>query len=332
MQTHRDSAVGVRAGGLRAVVARLLPRHVSRLAAIAAACALVAPLAGCAAPHLESRNADASKLGTCESAYLAAQTGTPALSDGYAAMPTMMRYLVTRAAGEAWITVASACTSRFAEGAMRSAQVSYAAETLGAALGVASPTPPTVDYGDVVRLDAGADALSAMSLAEDRAGFALEVLAARGVGNATLAASDNHKTAAQRLFSLSGASKDPRQKVYAVDQLIAHPDTIEDAAAPGVTAPTVAVIEMDCARAYLDAMRGDDGAAGDSGASGSGTTSGTDAGSSTTSAGSSEASDSSDAAASPSRKTLDWLARMAAARAWRAMELGYPSADSALFR
>ncbi|PLS29107.1 hypothetical protein Uis4E_0841 [Bifidobacterium parmae] len=318
----------------------------SRLAAIATACALVAPLAGCAAPHLESRNADASKLGTCESAYLAAQTGTPALSDGYAAMPAMMRYLVTRAAGEAWITVASACTSRFAEGAMRSAQVSYAAETLGAALGVASPTPPTVDYGEVVRLDAGADALSAMSLAEDRAGFALEVLAARGVDNATLAASDNHKTAAQRLFSLSGASKDPRRKVYAVDQLIAHPDTIEDAAAPGVTAPTVAVIEMDCARAYLDAMGGaDDGATGDSaagsGAAGSSEAAGSSgtSGSSGASGSSSEASDAgasdsgaSGTTASPSRKTLDWLARMAAARAWRAMELGYPSADSVLFR
>lgn len=296
--------------GARPVITRLAPR----LAALAVSCALIAPLAGCAAPHLESRNADASKPGACESAYLTASAGTGGDAGTADEQPMMMRYLNELAATNAWIDVASTCTSRFAEGAMRSAQVAYAAETLGTTLGVTPPTPPTVDYGDVVHLNAGADALAAMSLAEDRAGFALEVLAARGVENATLAASDNHKTAAQRLFSLSGASSDPRKKVYAVDKLIANPDMIDDSAA-GVAAPTVAVVEMDCARAYLDAM---------SGATDTDLTDSTDSTDSTETTGSD--------AVSPSHKTLAWLARMAAARAWRALELGYPSADSALFQ
>lgn len=303
MQTLRDSAIG------------------ARVASIVAACALIAPLAGCSAPHLEARNADAARLGTCESAYLAASDGTPGLSDAYAQRPALMRYLLSRTAGEAWLTVAASCTGRFAEGALRSAQVSAVTQRLGGALGIASPTPPTVDYGDVVALDAAPAALDAISLAEDRAGFSIEVLAARGARNATLAASDNHKTAAQRLFSLSGSTDDPRRKVYAVDELLAHPDTIEDPAT-GVTANTVAVIEMNCARAYLDAIGGADDE--DTGDAASDTTDAAE-----TSDATRDTTGTSDTA---SEKTLHLMARMAAARAWHAMELGYPTGDAALFR
>ncbi|NEG55951.1 hypothetical protein [Bifidobacterium platyrrhinorum] len=294
-----------------AAPSRLAPR----LVASAAAVAMALSLAGCTAPHLESLNADASKPGTCESAYLSASAGSGAAA---ASSPLMMRYLAARTAADAWITVASSCTSRFAEGAMRSAQASYRAQTLGTRLGAPdTPTPSSVDYGEVVHLDVDRDALDAMSLAEDRAGFGLEVLAARGVANATLSASDNHKTAAQRLFSLSGSDKDPRRKVYAVDRLIAHPDVIADPAT-GVTANTVAVIEMNCARAYLDALGGDEDADADA-------------------AGGSAASDDAVTGSSPTKavaastKSLDWLARMASARAWHAMELGYPTADALLF-
>ena len=306
MQTLRDSAIG------------------AHVASIVAACALIAPLAGCSAPHLEARNMDAARLGTCESAYLAAADGTPGLSGAYAARPALMRYLLSRAAGEAWLTVAASCTGRFAEGALRSAQVSAVTQRLGGSLGIASPTPPTVDYGDVVALDAAPAALDAISLAEDRAGFSIEVLAARGARNATLAASDNHKTAAQRLFSLSGSTDDPRRKVYAVDELLAHPDTIEDPAT-GVTANTVAVIEMNCARAYLDAIGGVDDV--DTADAASDTTGAADT--SDTDDATRDTTDTDDTA---SEKTLHLMARMAAARAWHAMELGYPTADAALFR
>ena len=53
-----------------------------------------------------------------------------------------------------------------------------------------------------------------MSLAEDRAGFVMEVLAARDTPGATLSRSDRHKTAGQLLFTASGLSRDPREKVY----------------------------------------------------------------------------------------------------------------------
>ena len=72
-------------------------------------------------------------------------------------------------------------------------------------------------------------------MAEDRAGFAIEVLAARGqTAGATLALSDMHKTAGQQLVALangnfddsgaqssSSGQSDPRPKVYAIDQLLA---------------------------------------------------------------------------------------------------------------
>lgn len=97
----------------------------------------------------------------------------------------------------------------------------------------------------------------AMAVAEDRAGFAIEVLAARGqTAGATLALSDMHKTAGQQLVALangnfddsgaqssSSGQNDPRQKVYAIDQLLANPTTIADKAS-GQTVPTAAAIEM----------------------------------------------------------------------------------------
>ncbi|MBW3093855.1 hypothetical protein KIH75_00520 [Bifidobacterium sp. 64T4] len=133
-------------------------------------------------------------------------------------------------------------------------------------------------------------AASTWAVYEDRAGFSLGVLAARGVAGATLAASDAHKTAAQRLFSLSGASADPRQKVYEVDHLIASPNTIDDPANK-IETSTVAAIEMNCARSYLEALSG---------------------------------------SKHTSRATLAWLADAATAHVWHAFELGYPLFDAAL--
>lgn len=271
-------------------------RLFARMAVALVSCALTVSLAGCSVPRLESEVDAAGKPGACESALESAMDGR---SSSTMSKPLMERYLAARSSADAWLTVASVCDARFAQGVMRAAQSSFTAAVLAARLGVAPASPARVDYADVVRLDLQPSALGAMSLAEDRAGFSIEVLAARGVGEATLALSDNHKTAAQRLFSLSGTSKDPRRKVYAVNALIAHPDRIDDPA-NGIETNTVAAIEMNCARGYLDAMNGN-------------------------------AATGSDGTSSPSRKSVDWLARMAVARAWRALELGYPSFDAALF-
>ena len=146
----------------------------------------------------------------------------------------------------------------------------------------------------------------AMAVAEDRAGFAIEVLAARGqTAGATLALSDMHKTAGQQLVALangnfddsgaqssSSGQNDPRQKVYAIDQLLANPTAIADKAS-GQTVPTAAAIEMDCARAQIKAV--------------------TESKSSTES------------------DTLLILAALAAKHAYTAFQLGYPATDAALF-
>ncbi|MBT1173920.1 hypothetical protein JS528_11415 [Bifidobacterium sp. MA2] len=283
----------------------------ARLRATAVLAAAIMPLAGCSAPHLQAQVDDATTLSTCESAYLEASGGTGAVRRTVGASdarPVMMRYLAARASAAEWTTVAVGCNGRFAEGTLRSAQASYAAQGLAARLGLSSPAPSSVDYGDVVGFDIDPDALAALSLAEDRAGFSIEVLAARKVSGATLAMSDNHKTAAERLFTLSGADKDPRLKVYTVDDLIAHPDAIDDPAT-GIAASTVSVVEMNCAREYVDAITD---AVGES----------DDADSDSTASG---------ATVHASDRTLRWLSRAAASRAWRAFDLGYPAVDAALF-
>lgn len=275
---------------------------------------MIASLSGCASglPHLQAQVDDATALSVCESSYLAATSG----GEGADGRPMMMRYLAARTAADAWTDVAVNCTGRFAEGTLHAAQASYAAQQLASRLGLPALSPATVDYGDVVKLDIADQALDSIALAEDRAGFSIEVLAARKVNGATLAMSDNHKTAAQHLFSLSGTDKDPRRKVYTVDDLISHPDSISDPAT-GITANTVSVVEMNCAREYLDAI---------SGALGESTSSGESA-----SSGESTTDNESDAAIRASAKTLKWLSRVATARAWRAFDLGYPTFDAALF-
>lgn len=254
---------------------------------IAAVCAMLMPLAGCSAPNLEAQVNEATKPDTCESSYESAVAESGTMAAGH---PLMMRYLSATAAASAWSAVASSCPARAVEGVVHSAQSSYTAQVLAPRLGIAAASAPTMDYGSLVQLSMDTDALSKIVLEENRAGFSLGVLAARGVANATLADSDAHKTAAQRLFSLSGAGTDPRQKVYAVDHLIADPHTIDDPANK-IETSTVAAIEMNCARAYLEALSG---------------------------------------SKHISRATLAWLADAATARVWHAFELGYPVFDAAL--
>ncbi|MBM6699758.1 hypothetical protein H7U32_05400 [Bifidobacterium pullorum subsp. saeculare] len=269
-------------------------RAARTVAAGALAAAMAAGTAGCAAPALDARVAADETPSACETAYGRAASLT---ETSVSASPVFQRYLSAREARNAWSTVATACGERFDEGVVRAAQAGARAAALAGSVGLAPGTaagpgaPATVDFDDVVELALPDDAVERLALAEDRAGFATEVLAARQAPGATLAISDNHKAMAERLVSLAPAGGDPRRKVYETEELVAHPDRIEDPAT-GFDAPTTAVVEMDCARAWLDATR--------------------DAG-------------------GTSPATLGVLADAATARLWRALTLGYPAADWALF-
>lgn len=253
-------------------------------------------------PRLADRAEAERTMSPCEGALtLANFATTPAKGT-----PLMVQYGNGLAAPLAWIDVAGHCSGRFAEGTLRNAQTKQRLTVLAGKFGQSAPevTPARLDGITSATIDRSA--LDAMAIAEDRAGFALEVLAARGVtAGATLTLSDMHKTAGQQLVSLAnkrfsdsgstadaGDSQDPRQKVYAIDQLLADPTTIEDKASEQ-TVPTASAIEMDCARAEIKAVA--------------------------------------DSTSQSDSDTLLVLAALAAKHAYTAFQLGYPSGDSALF-
>ncbi|MDN6234125.1 MAG: hypothetical protein L0J14_03275, partial [Bifidobacterium crudilactis] len=173
---------------------------------------------------------------------------------------------------------------------------------------------------------------SAIALAEDRAGFGIEVLAARsGASSDSLRLSDNHKALAQSLVSLHPETSDPREKVYAVQQLLAHPATITDSVT-GLSTTTSGQIEMDTARAIVEAMTvtksssendtdGDDASASASSSSSS---------SSSTSTSTSTSASSSNRNAEDSIQALTVAARITASRAATAFALGFPAFRAAV--
>ncbi len=105
------------------------------------------------------------------------------------------------------------CPARFAEGTLRSAQARHMARALGDQLSVAVAPITLSRYDDVESLDVDSKSLATAAQAEDRCGFAMEVLAARNSGHATLDISDRHKTTSQRFASFSGTNDD-RRKTY----------------------------------------------------------------------------------------------------------------------
>ena len=135
------------------------------------------------------------------------------------------------------------------------------ARALGDQLSVAVAPITLSRFDDVESLDVDSKSLATAAQAEDRAGFAMEVLAARNSGHATLDISDRHKTTSQRFASFSGTIDD-RRKTYEATALLAHPDTMLDSAT-GLTAPTDATIEMNCARSEITAIAGSSNAAND---------------------------------------------------------------------
>lgn len=282
-------------------------RHFVRALAGALVGCLLLSSAGCAAPQLTARVEESRAANPCVRAYRSASSAQ-AMMAGH--NPRLLRFLASVASGSQWTEVAAACPQRFAEGTIRAAQTQHLAHVLAPFVGGSYADPAATAHrggpDDIARLQASADALLAAVLAEDRAGFAVEVLAARGVSNATLMLSDDHKATASRLFSLASAVseaspdadgatriKDPRQKVYSVKQLLANHNTIIDQST-GLRVPTLAAVEIDCAREEI------------AGASGQ----------------------SSDATHVDGLRTLS---RLASSRVEQALNYGYPSFDDALF-
>jgi hypothetical protein len=171
---------------------------------------------------------------------------------------------------------------------------------------------------------------SAIALAEDRAGFGIEVLAARsGASRDSLRLSDNHKALAQSLVSLHHETSDPREKVYAVQQLLAHPTTITDSVT-GLSITTSGQIEMDTARAIVEAMTvtkssSENGTDGDDASDSASSSS-----SSSTSTSTSTSASSSNRNAEESIQALTVAARITASRAATAFALGFPAFRAAV--
>ncbi|KAB5606766.1 hypothetical protein EHS19_06545 [Bifidobacterium jacchi] len=281
-------------------------------------------------PRVDGAAESQQTFSACESAFYAASAHHDTVFA--AAAPLIERYFAARSAESEWLDVAAGCENRMQEGALRSAQAGIAAWRLVQRLDSADddypdPSSDAIDATALSALSTQSDRsnpsnqsqnvaavapkqLTTMSLAEDRAGFALELLAARGASGASLTLSDHHKTTAQQLISAAQKAdhtvSDPRQKVYAIDQLIADPDSAIDPAT-GLHAPTTAIIEIDCAREELGAFADDSTATGTDGASGAAALGTVD----------------------PARRAL---ALLAATRAKQAFALGYPSGDYALFR
>ena len=124
------------------------------------------------------------------------------------------------------------------------------------------------------------------------------MLAARQVAGATLSQSDRCKAAAQMLASLG--QDDARQGVYDPTPLLDHPGRMTDAAT-GLSAPTTAVVLMDCARSLIAAAH--------------------DA----------RADQTSQAEPTPTDEAWRAYAVQAANHALQAFRLGYPMIDEALF-
>lgn len=114
---------------------------------------------------------------------------------------------------DAWIAMAAACPDRFGEGAMRAALAGHAAGDAG-----------------IIAIDGGVDtnlapvdgvtdqSASVIALAQDRAAFGFEVIAARDNANAD----DTRESEARRTVAslwAAHAGTDPRLKVYQVDGL-----------------------------------------------------------------------------------------------------------------
>ncbi|PJM73457.1 hypothetical protein CS006_05330 [Bifidobacterium primatium] len=309
----------------------------------AALMAVISLFAFCVPAHaigLSGQGTDDSELSPCEQALTLATRHTRQYQEG---MPSSIRLLSAAAAQHDWRNVAADCPQRFAEGTVRSAMATHAATTLASQLHIKDVSKvmdsPAAQVASGTTLSIDTDAAATLSLAEDRAGFGYEILAARNNADATLyQLSNQRKTNAQILATAVKHEKDPRQKIYSIKSVVNNPATSTDPDT-GLTAATSAVIEMNCAVEQLNAMAAVDAADGDDDASSSSNSSTTDsAGSSSADAsgtGSSAASSTtagSSAISAKERASLTTVSSLISAHILQAIDLGYPALESALLK
>lgn len=270
-------------------------------------------LTACGAPTIQTTPAQA---GPCETAYTAAAQAQTHTAPGN---PLPVRYFSAGNASLSWSKAASLCPSQFDIDTMRAASARWTQASLAPLFGFSLPgaDAETLNLDNVVALNIDDEALNGVALAEDRAGFEVGVLSARGSDGASLLLSDNHHSVASRLIALrhtqtgtnetdssqgaasGNTSADPRQKVYDVANLINNPQVINDPST-GLRAPTMATVEMNCARESVTAVA--------------------------------KTHPSASTKHNATDKSLTALSDLAASRAYYALTLGYPAFDKALFK
>ena len=215
------------------------------------------------------------------------------------------RYRDAQRSARVWREVAVMCPGRFSEGVMASAQMDHLSGILAARLGIAVSAHRTaIDEHTDLQLDDHAAA--GLALAQDRAGFAMEVLASRHKADKTLLALSDRRKALASGFAARTSEQTSREKVYSVQTLLKDPDSATDDAT-GLLSPTSAYVEMDAVREQLGAL------AERSGSNGNGNNGVTDG------------------IVIQDEDTARTLASLLSEEAAQAMRLGYPAHDTALF-
>lgn len=299
-------------------------RVTSTLLAMLLVCMMVMSTTACSwnapfALRLAGRDEGEDTLSPCE---IALQSATHNDAVSTASLPSMMRKFSAARSQQAWLDVAQYCTGRFAEGALSSALAGYRYSVLNGSVADSS-LPSSIIAMNMLNeseLDArglnastlSATPSSAIALAEDRSAFALEIIASHNGNDSTLLSlSDNQKAVAQTFVSLHPKAKDPRQKIYSIENLRAHPQTIVDAST-GLLSSTSGAILMTCARDEIAAMN-------------------TISSSPTDEHTQNSASGSSSNLPNENQRMLRLMAELVALRAYQAFTQGYPAFESAIF-
>jgi hypothetical protein len=226
---------------------------------------------GCAGlPHIARKDA-LTAADTCTASVLTAQAAQSSADGG----PTFaVRAGGALAASSAWLKVSTACSTRFSEGIIRAAAAhsiavssanrahvgsAFTSAMSHASLGSASLSGPEVSSIDktVVRT---------MAVSQDKAAYALEILAARirptDADDETLSLAHRARAASLAELAMTCSSADnkndsctttdPRKKMYSVETLLKDTGTVTDRSS-GLTMTTRASLEMTCALEEIEA-------------------------------------------------------------------------------
>lgn len=235
-----------------------------KLAGLALSVIAVLGLSGCSAlPSLEHDDSETS-AGSCTSTVMTAQRAESSVSTG---VTVLHRIRAAAVAASSWLDVATTCPQRFSEGVIRAAAAEIVTDDLTRRAGL-----PTVDREQSQNIEitgpkdsAEAATLAGLAVAQDRAGFAFEVLAARGdrLRERDETISLHHRDSAAILVaSLHDCSQqssdtcmtdDPREKIYSVANL-KNPDTTIVDPTSGLSMPIGAAVEMDAVLEQLSAV------------------------------------------------------------------------------